>query len=99
MLTSRLEFGTVCILEIRDITSILNYSCLQTQTDTQIRYFIFPRILDRQNLALYTAFTKTARNQDGVKTIQNLETIFLNFGGIDVSYIHSRASLNASVAD
>ena len=91
------KLGRLRVFPTHDITCEFNHGDLHTQTDTQVRNFVFTGVLNRADLALHTTVTKTTRNQDGIDPGEHLDTFTLNVFGVDVTDVHFGAVVNASM--
>ena len=52
------------------MSSTLNYRNLQTQANTEVRNPLLPSVSNRCNHSLYTAPTKSPRNENGIDAIE-----------------------------
>merc|ERR1711998_655856 len=68
---------------------------MHPQANTEEGNALLPGIPHRLNLALNTAITKTARNENGIQLRQRPDSLSLDLLGIDVFDLHPGIGLQA----
>ena len=97
MLGLRVELGTVGMRQARFMACKLNHRKLHAQADPQIRHVMFACVLNGQNLAFGTTFTKTTWHQNRIKRFEHVGSVLLKRFRINVINHHARFGMDTCV--
>ena len=94
----RVKFGAVGVLQAAHVARKLDCSALHAKADSEKRDLVFARIARRDDLALDSAHSEPARNQDAVHTVEQfLRVAFFEVFGFDFLFDDPHVIGNAAV--